>query len=58
MHNIRDFQLVQCANVSGPAEEDPVRVLEEAVAEEKAEYGFGDSSSEPSVMYKFAEVPF
>jgi hypothetical protein len=51
VHKVRGFQLALCASVPGPVGEYPVRMLEEAVAEEKAKRGFDTIFSEPSVMY-------
>jgi len=51
VHKVRPFQLVLCANVWGCVGEHPVRVLEEAVAEERAKGSFGDGFSEPRVVY-------
>lgn len=51
-HKVRAFRLVLCANVWGCVGDSyPVRMLEEAVAEEKATKGFDDFSSDPLVMY-------
>ena len=46
---MRDFQLVLDASVWGPAGEYSVKMLKEAVAEEKAKKGFDDFLSEPLV---------
>ena len=51
VRKVRNFRLVMCANVWGHHGRYPVRVLEEAVAEEKARKGFGDFPSDPLVMY-------
>lgn len=53
MRKVRDFELVLHADVWGPVGEDTVRMLEEAVAAEKAKKGFDDFSSEPLVTYTF-----
>jgi len=50
-HKTRDFRLVLDAKVWDPAGEYSVRMLKEAVAEEKAKGGFDDFLSEPSVTY-------
>ena len=47
-HVMRAFQLVPCASVWGRVGDYPVRVLKEAVAEEKAKGGFCNCFS-PSV---------
>ena len=49
-HKVRDFQLVLCARVWGCVGEYLLRRLEEAVAEEKARNGFGNSFPEPLVV--------
>ena len=52
MHKVRAFRLVLCANVWGSVGSSyPVRMLKEAIAEEKARGGFADFSSDPEVMY-------
>ena len=51
VHKTRNFELVLRADVWGPVAEYAVRMLEEAVAAEKAEKGFDDFSSEPLVVY-------
>jgi len=48
-HKVRDFQLVLCANVWGPIGKYSVRMLRQAVADEKAKKGFDGFSSDPSV---------
>ena len=48
---VRNFKLELCVCVWGSVGEEPVRILEEAVAEEKAKKGFDDFLSDPSVMY-------
>ena len=47
----RDFRLVLCASVWDPVGEYAVRMLKEALADEKARKGFEDSNFEPSVVY-------
>ena len=49
-HKVRDFQLVLCAGVWGPVVDYSVRMLKEAVAEEKAKNGFGDFLPEPLII--------
>ena len=49
---VRDFRLVLNATVWDPVGEYSVRMLKEAVAEEKAKGGFDDFLSEPSVTYR------
>ena len=49
-HTVRDFQLVLSAEVWAPVMEYSVRILEEAVAEEKARNGFGDFLPEPLIV--------
>ena len=51
VHNVRAFQLVLCVSVWGCVGEYPVRRLEEAVAEAKAEGAFGNDFSDPVVVY-------
>ena len=51
VHKVRAFQLVLCAHVRGRVGEYPIRVLEEAVAEEKAKMGFDSFSSDPLVVF-------
>ena len=51
VHKVRAFRLVLCANVWGCVGEYPVRILEEAVAEEKAKKGFDKNFPEPLVIY-------
>lgn len=51
VHKVRGFRLVLSARVSGDAGEEPVRILEKAVAEEKAIKRFDDFTSEPVVWY-------
>jgi len=52
LHKVREFRLVLCAGVWGCVGDYSVRVLEEAVAVEKAERGFGERFPEPLVIYK------
>lgn len=47
----RAFQLVLCASSQGRQGESLVHLLEEAVAEEKAEVGLNGFFSDPSVVY-------
>ena len=49
-HKVRDFQLVLCARVWGPVVDYSVRMLKEAVAEEKARNRFGDFLPEPLII--------
>ena len=51
-HKVRDFQLVLCADVWDPVGEYAVRMLKEAVAEERAKGGFNVFLSEPLVIYR------
>ena len=51
VHKVRNFRLVLSASVSGDVGGYLVRVLEEAVAEEKAKGGFDSFFSEPLVLY-------
>ena len=51
-HKVRAFRLVLCAHVWGCVGDSyPVRMLEEAVAQEKNKRGFDDFSSDPLVIY-------
>jgi hypothetical protein len=50
-HQARGFQLELCASTCGSAGEEPVRILEEAIAEEKAKNGFNGFLSDPYVEY-------
>ena len=50
-HKVRDFRLELCASISGSAGEEPVRILEEVIAEEKAKIGFNDFLQDPFVKY-------
>ena len=52
VYKVRDFRLVLNATVWDPVGEYSVRMLKEAVAEEKAKGGFDDLLSEPSVTYR------
>jgi len=49
LYKVRDFRLVLSATVSGCVAEYSTRMLEEAVAEEKAKNGFDDHFPEPVV---------
>ena len=51
VHKVRNFQLTLCAYVWDPVGEYSVRMLKEAIAEEKAQWGFDDFLSEPLVVY-------
>ena len=56
VHKVRDFQLVLCAEVWGPIGEYSVRMLRQAIADEKVKKGFDDFSSDPLVTcYLYAE---
>jgi hypothetical protein len=48
---VRDFQLKLHVSVCGSAGEEPVRILEEAIAKERAENGFSNSLYDPFVGY-------
>ena len=48
---MRDFRLELCASISGSTGEEPVRILEEVIAEERAENGFNDFLQDPFVEY-------
>ena len=48
---MRDFQLKLCVNISSCAGEEPVRILEEAMAEEQAKYGLYGFLSDLLVKY-------
>ena len=48
-HKVRDFRLELCASISGSTGEEPVRILEEVIAEERAENGFNDFLQDPFV---------
>ena len=54
----REFQLVLCAEVWDPVGEYSVRMLREAVADEKAKNGFEDFRSEPPVIYRPLTPPY
>jgi len=51
VHKVRGFQLELCASVWGHFREEPVRMLEEAIAEERAKGGFDEFPCKPSVVY-------
>ena len=51
VHKVRDFQLDLCATVWGCFGEEPVRMLEEAIAEEELKGGFAEFPCKPSVSY-------
>ena len=51
MHKVRSFQLVLCASVWGYFGEEPVRMLEEIIAEERARGGFDEFPCKPSAFY-------
>ena len=51
VHNARDFRLVLSAGVWDPVGEYSVRMLKDAIAEEKARGGFDNFLSEPFVTY-------
>ena len=51
VHNVWGFQLELWLSLRNPAEEAPVRILEEAIAEGKAKKVFCDFFSSLSVMY-------
>ena len=51
VREVRDFRLILCASVWGFVGESPVQVLEEAIAEEKANGGFDRSSRKPLAIY-------
>ena len=57
LHKVRGFRLVLCAGVWGRAGEEPVRMLEGAIAEEKAKGGFDEFPCQPSVVYNPQEFP-
>jgi hypothetical protein len=50
-HKARGFQLRLCASVCGSVGEEPLRILEDAIAEERAEGGFNDFLYDPFVEY-------
>jgi len=50
-HKVWDFRLELCASISGSAGEEPVRILEEVIAEERAKNGFNDFLQDPFVVY-------
>lgn len=51
MHKVRDFRLMLCPDVWDGIGWYSVRVLKDAVAEERAKGGFNNLSSEPTVVY-------
>ena len=51
VHKVRGFRLELCAVVWGYFGEEPVRMLEEAIAKEKAKGGFDEFPCKPSVLY-------
>ena len=51
VHRVRSFELELCACICGSIGEEPLRTLEEAIAEEKAQGGFNEFSSDPYVDY-------
>jgi len=50
-HAVRGFQLELCASISGSVGEEPVRFLEEVIAEERAKNGFNDFLHDAFVGY-------
>ena len=48
---MRNFQLELCASISGSLGEEPVRILEEVIAEERANNGFDYFLQDPFVGY-------
>ena len=48
---VRNFQLELCASTWGSAGEGSVQILEEAIAEERAENGFHEFLRDPFVEY-------
>ena len=50
-YKVRAFRLELCASVLGSVGEDAVRILEEAVAEEKAARGYQNLLFDPRVTY-------
>jgi len=50
-HKVRDFRLELCASISGSLGEEPVQILEEVIAEERAKNGFNDFLQDPFVGY-------
>ena len=50
-HEVRGFRLKLCASAWGSAGEESARILEEAIAEERAENGFDDFLCDPFVGY-------
>ena len=51
LHRVRDFRLVLCAEVCDPVGDYSVRMLREAVVDEKAKGGFEGFRSEPVVLH-------
>lgn len=51
IHTARDFQPILLVGVCDPVGDYSVRMLKEAVADEKAQGGFDGFRSEPIVMY-------
>ena len=51
VQKVRKFQLELCASVWGSVGEEPVQILEEAIAKERTENGFNDFPHDPSVVY-------
>ena len=49
---MRDFELQLCVCVWGSVGEEPVRILEEVIAEERAGNEFNDFRSDPYVVYR------
>jgi len=58
VHNVWGFQLVLCADVWGPNGEYSVRMLRQAIADEKVKKGFDDFSSDPSVTCYLHSEPW
>ena len=51
VYKVRDFRLELCVSVWGSVGEDAVRILEEAVAEERAARGYKNLLFDPWVTY-------
>jgi len=51
MHKVRGFRLELCASAWGYFGEEPVRMLEEAIAEERAKGGFDEFPCKSLVVY-------
>ena len=51
VYKVRSFQLELCASTWGYLGEDPVRMLEEAIDEEKVKGGFDEFPCKASVLY-------